>query len=142
MVREFWGGKIWRLDRWIWGSVLVVIAGIQLFTGQSPLGILVLLVLAGICFLAAWRRSTVPLYTVTDDALLFGPGWFGRKRILWHDIKQIQQDGYGVRLIGRQWFGGAPLSLTGLPRTERDAFLALVRAKVDAANVEDETNGC
>ena len=141
MVQKFWGCKRWRLDRWIWGSALVLIAGIQLFTGQSPLGILVLLLFASLCFVSAWRRSTVPLYTVTDDELLIGAGLLGSKRILWHDIKQMQQDGYGVRLIGRQWFGGAPLSLTGLPRAERDAFLELVRTKIDAANAEHETNG-
>ena len=141
MVREFWGHRRWRLDRWIWGSALAVIAVIQLFTRQSPLGILLLLLLAGLCFISAWRRSTAPLYTVTDDELLFGQVWHGRKRILWHDIKQICQDEYGVRLIGREWFGGTSLSLMGLPRTDRDVFLELVRAKVDEANAEDEKNG-
>lgn len=119
----------------------MLIAAGQLFTGQPPLSILLLLVFAGICFISAWRRSTVPLYTVTDDELLIGARLLGSKRILWHDIKQMQQDGYGVRLIGRQWFGGAPLGLMGLPRAERDAFIELVRAKVDEANAEEETNG-
>jgi hypothetical protein len=71
---------------------------------------------------------------VTDDELLIGGGLLRTKRLLWRDIKQMQQDGYGVRLIGRQWFGGAPLSLTGLPRAQRDEFIHLVRARVDAAN--------
>lgn len=140
MVRKFWGSKRWRCDRWIWGSALVLISAGQIFTGQYSPGILLLLLIAALCFLSAWRRSTIPLYTVTDDALLIGAGWRGNKRILWRDIKHIQQDGYGVRLIGRQWFGGAPLSLTGLPRAERDAFMQLVRAKVDEANAAYETN--
>jgi hypothetical protein len=45
-----------------------------------------------------------------DNELLTGVGWRGNKRILWHDIKQVQQDGYGVRLIDRQWFGGTPFA--------------------------------
>jgi hypothetical protein len=140
MVQKFWGSKRWRCDRWIWGSALFLIAAGQLFTGQHPLGILLLLLIAGLCFLSAWRRSTIPLYTVTDDALLIGAGLRGYKRLLWRDIKDVQQDGYGVRLIGRQWFGGTPLNLTVLPRAERDAFMQLVRAKVDAANAAYETN--
>ena len=138
MVRKFWGSKRWRLDRWIWGSALVLIAAGQMFIGQPPPGILLLFLIAGLCFLSAWRRSTTPLYTVTDDALLIRAGWLRNKRLLWRDIKDIQQDGYGVRLIGRQWFGGAPLSLTVLPRTERDEIMQLVRAKVDEANAAYE----
>jgi hypothetical protein len=113
---------------------LFAIAVAPLFTAPHPRGSLPLLLLAGPCLISAWRRSTIPLYTVTDDELLIGGGWRGYKRIPWHDIKHVQQDAYGVRLIGRQWFGGTPLSLTGLPRAERDEFMRLVGAKVDAAN--------
>ena len=136
MGRKFWGSKRWRCDRWIWGRALLLISVGQIFAGQPPLGILLLLLIAGTCFISAWRRSAIPLYTVTDDELLIGAGLFGNKRILWRDIKQMQQDGYGVRLISRQWFGGVPLSLSGLPRAARDAFIKLVRAKVDEANAE------
>jgi hypothetical protein len=77
---------------------------------------------------------------VTDDALLLGTGGFGKKRILWRNIKHMQQDAYGVRLIGREWFGGTSLSLTGLPKAERDEFLQRVQEKVDAANTTYGTN--
>jgi hypothetical protein len=40
MVRKFWGRKRWRLDRWIWGSVLVLIAAGQIFVGQHPLEVI------------------------------------------------------------------------------------------------------
>ena len=133
-MQTFWGSKWWRCDRWIWGGALLLIALTPLSTNQHSLGSLPLLFLSGLCFISAWRRSSMPLYTVTDDELLIGGGWRGYKHIRWHDIKQVQQDGYGVRLIGRQWFGGTPLSLMGLPRAERDEFLRLVRMKVDAAN--------
>lgn len=134
MVRQFWGSKRWRRDRWLWGGALLLIAALPLFTAPHPRGSLPLLFLAGLCLISGWRRSTMPLYTVTDDALLIGGGWRGYKRILWRDIKQVQEDGYGARLIGWQWFGGTPLSLTRLPKAERDEFMRLVRAKVEEAN--------
>jgi hypothetical protein len=134
MVQQFWGSKRWRCDRWIWGIALLLIATAQIVTGRHPGDFLLLLVISGLCCLSAWRRSTTPLYTVTDDALLIGAGLRRSKRILWRDIKELQQDGYGARLIGRQWFGGTPLSLTGLPRAQRDEFLQLVQSRVDAAN--------
>ena len=140
MVQKFWGSKRWRCDRWIWGGALVLIAAGQLFSAPHRPGILLLLLIAGFCFVSAWRRSTMPLYTVTDDALLIGTGLRGTKRLFWRDIKQVQQDGYGVRLIGREWFGGTPLNLTSLPKAQRDEFLQLVRAKVDEVNASYETN--
>jgi hypothetical protein len=134
MQQEFWGSKRWRYDRWIWGGVLLLITLVQLLVGQPARVIFLLLCLSGVCFFSAWRRSKLPFYTVTDNELLMGTGGFGKKRILWSSIKDIQQDAYGVRLIGREWFGGTSLSLTALPKAERDEFLQLVREKVDAAN--------
>lgn len=92
------------------------------------------LLLTGICLLSAWRRCTVPVYTVTDDALLVRSGLTGKKRIVWREIQDVQQDGYGVRLIGREWFGGTNLHLSRLPKAERDTFLELVQTKVGQAN--------
>ena len=134
MVETFWGRKWWRYDRWIWGGALLVIAAGQLSAGRSSPGVLLLVCMSGFCFLSAWRRSTIPLYTITDDALVMRTGLLGNKRLLWRDIKQMQQDGYGVRLIGWQWFGGAPLNLAGLPRAQRETFLQLVQDKIAAAN--------
>lgn len=138
MVRAFWGTRWWRYDRWIWGIAFVLIAAIQGSSGQDVRGVLLLLLLAVMSFFSAWRRSTVPLYTVTDDELLIGAQLWGRKCILWRDIKQMQQDGYGVRLIGREWFGGASLNLTRIARAERDDFVQLVQAKVAQAVADDE----
>lgn len=140
MVRTFWGSKRWRLDRWLWGIVLSLIAVVHMFTVPRSWHAFPLLLIAGLCFISAWRRSTMPRYMVTDDALLIGAGWLGNKRILWRDIKHVQQDSYGVRLIGRQWFGGTPLSLTSLPKSEREAFMQLIQSKVDEANAAYETN--
>jgi hypothetical protein len=140
MVRKFWGNTRWRYDRWIWGSALFLIALVQACAGQQPFGVLVLLFLAGVCLFSAWRRSTTPLYTVTDDELLIGTALFGTKRLRWRAVKTVQQDAYGVRLIGWQWFGGLPLSLTGLPRADRDEFMQLVRARVEAANAAYEAD--
>jgi hypothetical protein len=89
-------------------------------------------------FFSAWRRSTVPLYTVTDNELLIGARLLGHKRILWRDIKQIQQDGYGVRLIGHELFGGTSLNITSIAKAERDDFVQLVQDKVAQAVGEDE----
>ena len=141
MVREFWGNKRWRCERWIWGSALLLISAGQVFSGQGLLGVFLLLLMAGLCFTSAWRRSTIPLYTVTDDEICIGRGLLGNKRIAWRDIKLVQQDGYGARLIGRQVFGGAPLSLSGLPRAEREAFMQLVEGKVGAANAAYQAKG-
>jgi hypothetical protein len=138
MEHKFWGSKRWRCDRWLWGSALVLIGVGAVFTAPPRPGMLLLLLIAGLCFVSAWRRSTMPLYTVTDDALLIGTGFRRTKRLLWRDIKQVQQDGYGVRLIGREWFGGAPLNLTSLPKAQRDAFLQLVRTKVSEVNDQKE----
>ena len=141
MVREFWGSKRWRSERWIWGSALLLITAGQVFSGQGLLGVFLLLLMTGLCFTSAWRRCTIPLFTVTDDDICIGRGLFAIKRLAWRDIKQVQQDGYGVRLIGRQLFGGAPLNLGGLPRAEREAFLQLVQDKVCAANAAYEATG-
>lgn len=92
--------------------------------------------LTGICLLSAWRRCTVPVYTVTDDGLLVGSGFIGNKHIAWRDIRDVQKDGYGVRLIGREWFKGTNLYLSRLPKTERDEFLQLVQTKVGQANTD------
>jgi len=137
-IRTFWGSRWWRYDRWVWGIVFVLIATIQSTSGQDRRGVLLLLVLAAMSFFSAWRRSTVPLYTVTDDELLLGSRLMGRKRILWRDIKQVQQDGYGVRLIGHEWFGGTSLNLTSIPKAERDDFMQLVQNRVAQAGGEDE----
>ena len=94
------------------------------------------LLLTGICLLSAWRRCTVPVYTVTDDELLVGSGLIGKKRITWREIRGVQQDGYGVRLIGREWFGGTRLHLSRLPKEERDAFLELVQTKVGQTSID------
>lgn len=142
MVRTFWGSRWWRYDRWIWGIVFVLIAAIQSSSGQDARGVLLLLVLAGMSFISAWRRATVPLYTVTDDELLIGSRLLGRKRIRWRDIKQIQQDGYGLRLIGREWFGGTSLTLTSIAKAERDDFVQLVQDKVAQAVAEEDDKAC
>ena len=140
MVRQFWGRTLWRCDRWIWGGALLFLAAVKMFAGQQPLALL-LLGIACMCFLSAWRRSTIPLFTITDDELLIGTRLSGNKRLLWRAIKEVQEDGYGVRLVGRELFGGAPLNLTNLPKAQRDEFMQLVRAKVEAANTASEANG-
>lgn len=140
-VRTFWGSRWWRYDRWIWGIVFVLIAAIQSSLGQGARGVLLLLGLAVMSFFSAWRRSTVPLYTVTDDELLIGSRFVGRKRILWRDIKQIQQDGYGIRLIGHELFGGTSLNLTSIARAQRDDFVQLVQDKVRQAVAQEDDQG-
>lgn len=139
MVHTFWGSRWWRYDRWIWGIVFVMIAAVQRSAGQAAQATVLLLVLAGMSFVSAWRRSRVPLYTVTDDELLIGTRLLGHKRILWRDIKEVQQDGYGVRLIGREWFGGTSLNLNSIAKAQRDDFVQLVKSRVEQAEASDKT---
>lgn len=139
MIQTFWGSKWWRYDRWVWGIVFILIAAVQSSSGQASRGVFLLLILGGMSFVSAWRRSRVPLYTVNDDELLVGTKLLGHKRILWRDIKQIEQDGYGVRLVGREWFGGTSLNLNSLPRAQRDDFVQLVQSKVERAAAADES---
>ena len=139
MVRTFWGSRWWRYDRWIWGIVFVMIAAVQRSAGQGSQATVLLLVLAGMSFVSAWRRSRVPVYTVTDDELQIGTRLLGVKRILWRDIKEVQQDGYGVRLIGREWFGGTSLNLNSIAKAQRDEFVQLVKSRVERAVASDET---
>ncbi|MDH3601568.1 MAG: hypothetical protein OEU26_18300 [Candidatus Tectomicrobia bacterium] len=136
MTREFWGSSGWRYNRWLWAFAFFLLAARQFLAGRPLSGIMPPLLLTGICLLLAWRRCTAPVYTVTDDELLIGTGLIGKKRIDWREIQDVQQDGYGVRLIGRERFGGTALHLSRLPKAERDEFLELVQTKVGQANAD------
>jgi hypothetical protein len=102
--------------------------------GRPLSGIMPPLLLTGICLISAWRRCSLPVYTLTDDELLIGTGLIGKKRIAWREIQEVKQDGYGVHLIGREWFGGTHLHLSRLPKAARDEFLQLVQTKIGQAN--------
>jgi len=136
MTREFWGSSGWRYNRWLWAFAFLLLSVRQMISSRPLSGIMPPLLLTGICLLSAWRRCSVPVYTVTDDELLVGSGLIGKKRIVWREIRDVQQDGYGVRLIGREWFSGTNLHLSRLPKAERDEFLQLVQTKVGQANAD------
>jgi hypothetical protein len=136
MTQDFWGNSGWRYNRWLWAFAFLWLSARQIMSGRPLSGIMPPLLLTGICLLSAWRRCTVPVYTVTDDALLTSTGFIGQKRLVWREIQDVRQDGYGVRLIGRDWFGGTALHLNRLPKAERDEFLELVQTKVGQANAD------
>ena len=136
MTRKFWGSLGWRYNRWIWAFAFFLLSARQIVSGRPLSGIMPPVLLTGICLVSAWHRYTVPVYTVTDDELLIGAGLMGKKRIRWREIQEVKQDGYGVRLLGRERFGGTALHLSRLPKAERDEFLQLVQTKIDQANAD------
>jgi hypothetical protein len=118
----------------LWTLVFLLIAVAQLLSRQPPFSAICFLLVASLGCRIAWRRVTVPLYTLTDTDVRISGVFIGYKRLRWQDIKEVQQEEDWVRLVGREWVGGAQINLNHLPLTERHEFVQLVRQHVSRAN--------
>jgi hypothetical protein len=117
----------------VWALVFLLLAAVQLVSQQNPFTTLVMFLIACAGCRIAWRRVAVPLCTLTDEDIRISGVLIGDKRLRWHDIKEIREEEDWVRLIGREWTGGAQMNLNHLQPTERHEFMRLVREHVHNA---------
>ncbi len=134
MTRTFRTHYKRRASMIVWTLVFLLIAVIQLLSHQPPLSALLFFLAACMGCRIAWRRVTVPLYTLTDDEIRIGGVFIGYKRVRWQDIKEVRQEKDWVRLVGREWVGSNQINLNHLQATERHEFLQLLHEHVRSAN--------
>ena len=138
MTRTFRPHTQRRISMFVWTLVFLLIAVAQLISQQPPLTIALFVCIAGVGSRIAWRRVTVPLYTLTDEGIRIGGVLIGYKHVRWQDIKAVEQDNHWLQLLGREWIGTTHINLHHLPQIERPEFINLVREHVDRTNANAE----
>ncbi len=136
MTRTFRTHPKRRISMFVWTLVFLGIAVAQVLSRQPPLTTAIFFGVACIGSRIAWRRVTVPLYTLTDEDIRIGGVFMGYKRVRWQDIKDVKQEADWMQLIGREWIGSTHINLNHLSQAERDVFVHLVREHVDRANAK------
>ncbi len=139
MTRTFRTHTRRRVSMTLWTIVFLLIGVTQVFSAQPPLVVILFLIIAAIGARIAWRRVTMPLYTLTDENLLISGVLVGHKRLRWQDIKDVKQESNRIRIIGREWIGGAEINLNFLSNHEQDEFLQLLQANIERAQAERES---
>ena len=140
MTRTFQTHNRRRISMVLWTLVFLFIAAAQLLSRQVSWTVALFLVVACIGCRIAWRRVTIPLYTLTDETLSTPGLLIGDHRVRWQDIKEIRQEEAGMRLIGREWVGTTHINLDHLRSEDRQAFETLVRQYVNSVKTSSRSH--